>query len=96
MEREIIRKIIVEWQSIIPNIPLMERPVEFEEKGNYVFVGIRQCGKSYLLYQRIQQLLREGHSIDEMVFISFDDERIRTMKAEDLDLILQAHQSLLG
>ena len=94
MEREIIRKIIVEWQSIIPNIPLMERPVEFEEKGNYVFVGIRQCGKSYLLYQRIQQLLSAGHSIDEMVFISFDDERIRAMKAEDLDLILQAHQSL--
>ena len=62
MEREIIRKIIVEWQSIIPNIKLMQRPVEFEEKGNYVFVGIRQCGKSYLLYQRIQQL-REGQGV---------------------------------
>ena len=96
MEREIIRKIIVEWQSIIPNIKLMQRPVEFEEKGNYVFVGIRQCGKSYLLYQRIQQLLREGHSIEEIVYVSFDNERIRTMKAEDLDLILQAHQSLFS
>ena len=96
MEREIIREIIVEWQSIIPNIKLIERPVAFEEKGNYVFVGIRQCGKSYLLYQRIQQLLKEGHNIEEIVYVSFDDERIRTMKAEDLDLILQAHQSLFS
>jgi len=96
MEREIIRKIILEWQSIIPNIKLMQRPVAFEEKGNYVFVGIRQCGKSYLLYQRIQQLLKEGHRIEEIVYVSFDDERIRTMKAEDLDLILQAHQSLFS
>ncbi len=94
MEREVIRKILVEWQSIIPSIPLIERPVEYEAKGNYVYVGIRQCGKSYLLYQRIQQLLREGHSIEEIVYVSFDDERIRTIKAEDLDLILQAHQSL--
>lgn len=96
MERDILRKVILEWQSIIPEIPLMERPVDFEEQGNYVFVGIRQSGKSYLLYQRIQQLLRKGHSIEEMVFISFDDERIRTIKAEELDLIIQAHQSLFA
>ncbi|MDE7074538.1 MAG: ATP-binding protein [Odoribacter sp.] len=96
MERELLRKVIVEWQSIIPEISLIQRPMEFEEAGNYVFVGIRQCGKSYLLYQRIQQLLREGHRIEEIVYISFDDERIRTIKAEELDLILQAHQSLFS
>lgn len=96
MERELLRKVIVEWQSIIPEISLIQRPMEFEEVGNYVFVGIRQCGKSYLLYQRIQQLLREGHRIEEIVYISFDDERIRTIKAEELDLILQAHQSLFS
>lgn len=96
MERDTIRKIILEWQSIIPNIPLVERPTNLEEHGNYVFVGVRQSGKSYLLYQRIQQLLREGHSIEEMVFINFDDERIRMIRAEELDMILQAHQSLFS
>ena len=94
MERDLIRKVIIEWQGVIANIPLVERPFEFEEQGNYVFVGVRQSGKSYLLYQRIQQLIRQGHSMEEMLFISFDDERIRSIKAEELDLILQAHQSL--
>lgn len=94
MEREIIRKIIIEGQEYVNDVPLIERPFFFEKNGNYVFVGIRQAGKSYLLYQRIQQLIREGHSIEEIVYINFDDERLRLMTADDFDLILQAYNSL--
>lgn len=94
MEREVIRKIIIEGQEFINNIPLIERPFDFEKNGNYVFVGIRQAGKSYLLYQRIQQFIREGHSIEEIVYINFDDERLRQVIVDDLDLILQAYHSM--
>lgn len=94
MERETIRRIIVEGQEFVADVPLVERQFTFEENGNYVFVGIRQAGKSYLLYQRIQQLVREGHSIEEIVYINFDDERLRQMKADDFDLILQAYTSM--
>ena len=93
MEKEIISRIIREGQDYIPEIELYNRPMELELKGNYVFVGVRQCGKSYMLYQRIQQLLQEGHSIKEIVYVNFDDERLRQMKAEELDLILQAYAS---
>ena len=94
VEREVIRRIIIEGQEFVNEISLTERPFFFEQKGNYVFVGIRQAGKSYLLYQRIQQLLREEHNINEIVYINFDDERLRQMTADDLDLILQAYHSL--
>lgn len=87
VEREVIRRIIIEGQEFVNEISLTERPFFFEQKGNYVFVGIRQAGKSYLLYQRIQQLLREEHNINEIVYINFDDERLRQMTADDLDLI---------
>lgn len=94
MEREIIRKIIIESQEFIADIPLTERPFHFEKNGNYVFVGIRQAGKSYLLYQRIKQLIAAGHSIEEIVYINFDDERLRLMTTDDFDLILQAYATL--
>lgn len=94
MERELLRRIIVENQAVVSQIKLIERPCHFEPTGNYVFVGVRQAGKSYMLFQRIQQLLREGHSIDEMVYINFDDERISGIRVEELDMILQAHRSL--
>ena len=85
---ELLKKIIIENQRIISNTSLVIRSMVFEEKGNYVFVGIRQAGKSYLLFQRMQQLIAEGHSLDEMLYVSFDDERLNGMKAEELDLLL--------
>ena len=62
---ELLKKIIIDNQRIVNNISLIRRSITFEEKGNYVFVGIRQAGKSYLLYQRMQQLIAEGHSLEE-------------------------------
>ena len=56
MDKEMFRTIISENQEYIGSIPLVERPLDLEEHGNYVFVGVRQAGKSYLLYQRVQQL----------------------------------------
>lgn len=94
MDRETIRRIIIEGQEYIGEIPLNERPFLFEKNGNYVFVGIRQAGKSYLLYQRIQQLIREGHQMGEIVYINFDDERLRQMNADDFELIQQAYASM--
>lgn len=94
MERDTIRRIIIEGQEFIDKVPLIQRPFHFENNGSYVFVGIRQAGKSYLLYQRIQQLVREGHDIEEMAYINFDDERLRQMNADDFDLILQAYASM--
>ena len=94
MEKEIISNIIREGQDIIPEIELYKRPARYEEQGNYVFVGVRQCGKSYMMYQRIQQLLHEGHDIRQMVYINFDDERLKMMRADELDLILQAYAAM--
>ena len=94
MEKETICNIIREGQDYIPEIQLFARQSEYESKGSYVFVGVRQCGKSYMLYQRIQQLLQEGHDIKEIVYVNFDDERLQLLKSEDLDIILQAYASM--
>ena len=94
MDRELLKRIIVRNQQFVAGIPLVRRHVSFEANGNYVFVGVRQAGKSYLLYQRIQELLSQGHGLEEMVYLNFDDERIAGMKADELDLIVQAHETL--
>lgn len=90
---EIIRTLIKEGQELIDDINLYNRPFDFEVNGRYVLVGVRQAGKSYMLYQRAQQLLAEGHSSEEFVYIDFDDERLIEMKAEDFDLILQTYKA---
>ena len=94
MDKGIIQKVIVENQELVERIQLVNRHFVFEPNGNYVFVGVRQAGKSFLLFQRIKELLAGGHQLEEMVYINFDDERVANMRSEELDLILQAHRGL--
>ena len=94
MLKEIIKELILHQQEFIPSVELIRREVNFEPSGNYVLVGLRRAGKSYMLYQHIQQLLREGHDKTEILFINFEDERISDIKKEDLHLLLECYREL--
>lgn len=94
MNKDVFKQIIVEGQYDIENVELYDRPFKFEENGRYVFVGIRQAGKSYMLYKRAKQYIASGHSIKEIVYVNFDDERLLGMTSADFDLILQAYKSM--
>lgn len=94
MNIEVIKNIIIEGQELLPELQISRREFLFEPQARYVMVGVRQSGKSFLLYLRAMQLIEEGHDIKEMLFINFDDERLIGMKADELDLILQAYSSL--
>lgn len=92
--KETFRMLIREGQEEIRDVELYDRPFDFEKHGRYVLVGVRQAGKSYMLYKRAKQLMADGRSPEEFVYIDFDDERLLGMTAEDFDLILQAYASV--
>ncbi|MFI3239981.1 MAG: AAA family ATPase, partial [Bacteroidales bacterium] len=94
MDRGVIKQIILDNQYEVPNYEVNVRNFKFEEFGNYVLVGIRRAGKSFLLYQRMQELLRSGMDWSDMLYINFEDERLVGMNAEDLNLLLEVHLEL--
>lgn len=97
MDKEILRNVIREGQEDIAVVEaeLYKRPFVFEPNGRYVITGIRHAGKSYLLYQKALELIREGHKLEEMLYINFDDERLYgVITAPELDDILQAYASM--
>ncbi|GHU68123.1 hypothetical protein FACS189413_04280 [Bacteroidia bacterium] len=96
MNKETIREVIADNQNEVSNFQIIERDFNLEEFGNYVFVGIRRAGKSFLLYQRMQQLLRSGTDWREMLYINFEDERLSGMQTEDLNLLLEIHWEMYG
>lgn len=96
MEKSIIQEIILWQQDFIRNIKLQKRNIAIDPAGNYVFVGIRRAGKTYMLYQYIQQLLNEGHDLHEILFINFEDERITDIKKEDLHMVIDAYRELFA
>ena len=96
MDKNVIKQIILNQQDFIGRIKLQSRNVCFEENANYVLVGIRRAGKSYMLYQHIQHLVANCHFIEEMLFINFEDERISDIRKEDLYLVLEAYRELFA
>ena len=94
MDEQVLKHIISEGQDLLQRVTFYPRPMRWEAAGRYVLVGIRQAGKSYMLYQRARQLMAEGHDVREMLLVNFDDERLLGMKAAELDLLLQAYASM--
>jgi len=96
MDKNILKVVLADNQTEVPKYNVIPRNFTFEEFGNYVFAGIRRGGKSYLLYQRMQQLITRGIQWDEMLYVNFEDERLTGMRAEHLNMLLEVHLERYG
>ena len=96
ISKDIIKQCLISKQRDIDEAEIVSRPLDFEPNGNYVIVGVRHAGKSYMLYQRVRQLQAEGKGWDEMLFVDFEDERLAEFRTEDFDRLLEAHLELYG
>ena len=94
ISKDVIKTLIAENQREVQNKPLIERPYVIEDALNYVFVGLRRAGKSYLMYQQIQKLLRTGHSTDEILYFNFEDDRLPALVLSDLDLLKTCYEEM--
>ena len=45
MDKEVIKQCIKDKRDEILSLDVVRRPFVFEEKANYVFVGLRRVGK---------------------------------------------------
>lgn len=82
--------IILEQQQIINNITIIPRHFQFEDNMNYVLVGLRRAGKSFLLFQRIQELIKKGVDQKQIIYVNFEDERLINFKLSDFNSIVVA------
>ena len=92
MDKQVIKSVISEKQQQIGKTKLLKRAEHFDERSCYVLVGIRRAGKSYTLYQDIQARLSTGKvSLEDILYINFEDERLASIKSEELGLLLDAY-----
>lgn len=96
ISKEVIKQCLRSKRDEIETSEVNFRPIEFEPNGNYVFVGLRHVGKSYMLYQRVKQLLANGIGWDEILFVDFEDERLAELDTSDLNLFIETHLEIYG
>ena len=94
MTKDLIKVLISEYQDFVSQVELIPRDVELVDGLNYVFVGLRHAGKSYLMFQRIAQLIAQGHKKEEILYFNFEDDRIDSLDVSDLDLIKTCYEEM--
>lgn len=89
MNRDVLKQIIIDQKEMYLGNPLISRDYDLEKNVNYCFVGIRRTGKSYMMYQQIHNLMNDGISSSQIVYVNFEDERLLEISVDDLNTILE-------
>ena len=94
-KKDIFKTLIAQKQSEMP-FSVIDRDVSLPIDGNDIITvpGVRRCGKSTLMEIAINRLLANGVRKENILWIGFDDERIKYMTAQELDLVLQAYREM--
>ena len=96
ISKTVLKQILASNQKDVENYQIIPRELPSDEFERRVFIGVRRAGKSFMLYQKMQQMLAEGHGWDEMLYLNFEDDRLAGFTAEDFEQILECHAEMYG
>ena len=95
INEELIKRIILEKPKYERQI---KRNVEIPnlKKSNKIctIIGPRRAGKTYFMYQIIEQLVKSGTNHSQILYINFEDDRLGGLEKEDLQKILDIYYEL--
>ena len=93
--KDVFKTLIAQKQAEMP-FSVIDRDVSLPIDTSEIITipGVRRCGKSTLMEIAINRLLEKGIRKENILWVGFDDERIKYMSAEDLDFILQAYREI--
>jgi predicted AAA+ superfamily ATPase len=101
MNRDQLFQVIAEWlrETVLPPLtPREELPLDLRKQRAILAVaGPRRAGKTYYLYQLIQSLLEsKATSREDILFVDFEDYRLRGFGPPDIDTLFTVFQQLAG
>jgi len=93
-QKDLIKSLILDFQKNLP-LKIIPRNLALPiESGKIISVcGVRRCGKTFVLYDTINKLLKHKVRAENILFINFDDERI-AFTEKNLDFIIQSYTEL--
>lgn len=96
METSILKKILLENQQRIPALEIVRREYNIEPQANYIFTGQRRAGKTFFVISLLQEMVKQGLSIEKLLYINFEDERLIGLDVSGLDTILESYYELFN
>lgn len=94
MDKDLIKYLISDYQQRVVDVESFPREYQLDDNLNYVFVGLRRAGKSYMMFRQIKHLIDIGHKVEEILYFNFEDDRIDMVSTLDLDLIKTSYEEM--
>jgi predicted AAA+ superfamily ATPase len=86
------RYVVELWKNLqMPPTVSREIDIDLNTDKIVTIAGVRRSGKTSLMFQCIEQLLRSGIKKSNILYVNFENERLIATKATDLDTLLIAH-----
>jgi len=103
MNQIILKNILAEWleEFVLPVlIPRDATPAPADLRNLseiLAIVGPRRAGKTFLMYHMIASLMEEGGAgKDDILFLDFEDYRLRDFVPEDMETLFSTFRQLTG
>lgn len=95
MRKDVIKSLIAIKQSEIP-FDVIERDIKLPVNRKKIITvpGVRRCGKSTLMEIAINELVRKGIPSKNILWLGFDDERLKNMLPEELDDVITSYMEM--
>jgi len=93
-KKNLLKRLFLEFQNNLP-MKVFSRESELPIGTNKIIsvCGVRRSGKTFSMFDAINKLLKSGVHKQQILFLSFDDERLQ-LHQEELDLIIQAYREI--
>lgn len=95
MRKDTIKSLIALKQHEIPfDVIQRDEKLPTNRKKIITIPGVRRCGKSTMMMIAINSLIESGVPAQNILWIGFDDERLRKMTSDDLDEVITSYMEM--
>lgn len=95
MKKDVVKSLIAIKQSEIPfDVIGRDIALPINRKKIITIPGVRRCGKSTLMEIAINELVESGVSVERILWLGFDDERLKNMTSDELDDVIVSYMEM--
>lgn len=93
--KEILREMIAEFHKdalpkcLVRHYDIQKLPSNVRKAQ--IFVGMRRVGKTFLMFQHMEQALKQGLEKEKLLYINFEDDRLESFQASNFQTILDVY-----
>lgn len=77
-------------------LEIIKRNYVTEAQANYIFTGQRRAGKTFFVFSLIQEMIKNGMSVESVLYINFEDERLIGLDVSELDTIAESYHEMFS